>query len=382
MSGADRTASRQFDLIVYGATGYTGRLVAEHIARRQAAGENLTWALAGRSLPQLSAVRKAVGAPESTDILRADAHQPSTLRSMAECARCVLSTVGPYQQYGSGLVAACAAAGTDYTDLCGEPMWMREMIDAHSSDAVASGARILFACGFDSLPSELGTWLCQRAARERLGAPVARVKSRVRSFIGGPSGGTVATIAAMARALEADPSIATSLADPFLLTPGFRGPTQPPDDQPGDDPDVGAVVPFMLGPTNRMVVHRSNVLMGKPYGDDFVYDEMALAGGIAPPAPGELPRPGQGPTADQRRNGSFDMLFTGMDPHGRHVQVSMGSALDPGYGTTSQMISETALCLLANPDVDGGIWTPVSALRGRLRDQLETHTCLNWSVLE
>jgi short subunit dehydrogenase-like uncharacterized protein len=370
----------EFDLVVYGATGYTGRLVADHLARRQAAGESIRWAMSGRSLDRLAAVRDEIQAPSSIPLLHAEANNPASLRDLVGRTRCVLSTVGPYQLYGSDLVAACAETGTDYVDLCGEALWMRQMIEAHHTQAVASGARILFACGFDSLPSELGTWLCQQAAQDLFGAPVARVKGRVRRFIGGLSGGTFATITAMTRAVEADPSLVELLADPFALTPGFKGPVQPPASEPEDDPDVGPVVPFMLGPANRMNVHRSNLLMGHPYGADFVYDEMALAGALAAPAHASPPAPGDGPSEEQRNNGSFDLLFIGTAADGRQVRVSVSGDKDPGYGSTSQMMAETAICLVSSPQVAGGIWTPVAALQERLRDQLATHTGVSVSL--
>lgn len=370
----------EFDLVVYGATGYTGRLVAQHLAQRQAAGESISWAMAGRSMDKLAVVRDEVGAPATTSLIFADANNPSSLRELAERTRCILSTVGPYQLYGTELVSVCADTGTDYVDLCGEPPWMREMIESHHARAVASGARVLFACGFDSLPSELGTWVCQERARDVIGAPVPRVKGRVRRFIGGPSGGTFATMRAMMKAAEADPSVVKLLTDPFTLTPGFQGPAQPSASEPEEDADVGPIAPFMLGAANRMSVHRSNFLMGHPYGTDFIYDEMALSGVVAAAPMGTPPEPGDGPTKEQRENGSFDMLFIGVSSDGRQVRVSVSGDQDPGYGSTSQMIAETAICLMGSPDVAGGIWTPAAALQGRLRDQLEAHTCVRFTV--
>jgi short subunit dehydrogenase-like uncharacterized protein len=252
---------RAYDLVLLGATGYTGRLVAAHLARRQAGGARFRWALAGRSAGRLAAVRTEIGA-HGVPITVADTGDPSALRALAGKTAAIITTVGPYQLYGSDVVAACAAAGTDYLDLCGEPGWMRAMIEQHSTEAERTGARVLFSCGFDSLPSELGVWLCQETARQRFGAPVPQVRGRVRAFVGGPSGGTVATMVASARAAADDPRLAALLTDPFALTPGFAGPPQPPASEPKDDADVGPVVPFMLGAANRMAVHRSNMLMG------------------------------------------------------------------------------------------------------------------------
>ncbi len=182
-------ASSQLDIVVYGATGFTGQLVAEYLAARYSGKSDLQWGMAGRSRDKLVAVRDAIGAPRDIPLITADASDPASLRAMLEQTRSVLTTVGPYQLYGSELVAACAASGTDYLDLCGEPVWMRQMIDAHQATAAQSGARIVFSCGFDSLPFELGVFFVQQAARQVLGAPVGRVKGRVRNMKGTFSGG-------------------------------------------------------------------------------------------------------------------------------------------------------------------------------------------------
>src|SRR6266403_759966 len=188
--------SSKFDIIVYGATGFTGRLVAEYLAQHYSGNSDLKWAMAGRSLEKLASVRDAIGAPAGTSLIQADASDPASLKSMVDQTKSVLTTVGPYQLYGSELVAACAASGTDYLDLCGEPIWMRRMIDAHEAAAKASGARIVFSCGFDSIPFELGVFFLEQTAKKQLGSPVSRVKGRVRDLKGGPSGGTVASITA------------------------------------------------------------------------------------------------------------------------------------------------------------------------------------------
>src|SRR4030088_3461187 len=162
--------SSKFDIIVYGATGFTGQLVAEYLAAHYRGDTNLKWAMAGRSLDKLASVRDAIGSAADTPLIVADAGDPASLKPMVNQTRLVLSTVGPYQLYGSDLVAACAASGTDYLDLCGEPVWMRQMIDAHEATAKASGARIVFSCGFDSVPFELGAFFVQQEARRAFGA--------------------------------------------------------------------------------------------------------------------------------------------------------------------------------------------------------------------
>src|SRR5258706_4123883 len=213
----------KFDIIVYGATGFTGQLVAEYLAEHDTGKPDRKWAMAGRSLDRLASVRDAIGAPADTALIQADASDPASLKAMVNQTKSVLSTVGPYQLYGSDLVAACAATGTDYLDLCGEPLWMRQMIDAHQATAQSSGARIVFSCGFDSIPFELGVFFFQETAKKVLGAPVNRVKGRVRAMKGTFSGGTAASIKATFAAAAKDLSLVALLKNPFVLTPGVEG---------------------------------------------------------------------------------------------------------------------------------------------------------------
>ena len=187
-------SSSKFDIVVYGATGFTGQLVAEYLAAHYKGDANLKWAMAGRSKDKLAAVRDAIGAPADTPLIVADASDPASLKAMVAQAKSVISTVGPYQLYGSELLAACVASGTDYFDLCGEPPWMRRMIDTHEAAAKSSGARIVFSCGFDSLPFELGVFCAQEEAKRVFGAPANRVKGRVREMRGTFSGGTAASM--------------------------------------------------------------------------------------------------------------------------------------------------------------------------------------------
>src|ERR1700719_4657667 len=272
-------SSSKFDIIVYGATGFTGQLVAEYLAANYAGQGAPRWAMAGGSLDKLAAIRDAIGAPADTALIKADASDPASLKAMIDQTQSVLSTVGPYQLYGSELVAACAATATDYLDLCGEPVWMRQMIDAHEATAKSSGARIVYSCGFDSLPFELGVFFCEETAKQTLGAPVARVKGRVRAMKGTFSGGTAASIKATFAAAAKDLSLVALLKNPFVLTPGFEGPKQPPGNKPAFDEEMGMwTAPFVMATINTRNVHRSNLLMGYPYGKDFIYDEMVLTG--------------------------------------------------------------------------------------------------------
>ncbi|MFZ2160160.1 MAG: saccharopine dehydrogenase NADP-binding domain-containing protein, partial [Bradyrhizobium sp.] len=233
-------ASSKFDIVVYGATGFTGQLVAEYLAAHYKGDANLKWAMAGRSRDKLASVRDAIGAPADTPLIVADASDPASLKAMVGQAKSVITTVGPYQLYGSDLLAACVEAGVDYFDLCGEPLWMRQMIEAHEATAKASGARIVFSCGYDSVPFELGVFYVQEEAKKAFGAPVNRVKGRVRAMKGTLSGGTAASMKATFVATARDLSLVALLRNPFALTPGFEGPKQPPGNKPIFDEELNS----------------------------------------------------------------------------------------------------------------------------------------------
>ncbi len=389
--------SSKFDIIVYGATGFTGQLVAEYLAQHYVGKGDPKWAMAGRNLEKLASVHDAIGAPADTPLIVADASNPASLKSMVDQAKSVISTVGPYQFYGSELVAACAATGTDYLDLCGEPLWMRQMIDAHEATTKSTGARIVFSCGYDSLPFELGVFCAQEEARKVFGVPAARVKGRIRAMTFTASGGTALSMRAIFTAAANDSSLIALLRNPFVLTPGFEGPKQPPGNRPVFDPELDSwTAPFVMANINTRNVHRSNLLMGFPYGKDFIYDEMVLTG---PGEQGEAtakritaanttekmnssgPKPGEGPSKEERETGYYDLLFVAIAPDGRQVRASVKGDRDPGYGSTSKMIAECAICLLRDtPEVLGGIWTPGAAMGNRLIKRLVDHAGLTFET--
>lgn len=383
----------EFDIVVYGASGFTGRLVAEYLAKRGIR----RWAMAGRSAAKLAEVRDLIGAPKDTPLVEADASEPKTLTAMCKRARVIITTVGPYQLYGPELVKACAETGTDYVDLCGEPAWMRQMIDAHDATAKKSGARIVFSCGFDSIPFDLGVWFLEQEAIRRHGKPAPRVKGRVRKMQGGASGGTIASLTETMKAAAKDPRIIGLLRSPFALTPGFEGPSQPSGMIPEYDNATGTwTAPFVMAAINTKNVHRSNFLLGHPYGKDFTYDEMvmttigdagkAIAEGIAtalksanPFGEGPQPKPGEGPSAEQREAGFYDILFIGEYPDGASVRASVSGDRDPGYGSTSKMIAESALTLLEN-DTPGGVVTPGAIIATPLIERLQAHAGLAFTI--
>lgn len=387
--------TRDLDIIVYGATGFTGRLVAEYLAHHYKGRKDAPkWAMAGRSLEKLAEVRDLIGASEETPLIVADASDPASLDVMAASTQVVLTTVGPYQLYGSELVAACVRAGTAYADLCGEPGWMREMIDAHQDAAKASGARITFSCGFDSIPFDLGVLFLQAEAVKRHGKPAPRVKGRVRKMAGGASGGTVASLTETLKAIAKKPSLALLLKSSFALTPGFEGPSQPTGLIPEYDSATGTwTAPFVMAPINTKNVHRTNFLLGHRWGADLVYDEMvmttigdagkAMAEAMAKANPfGDAQlKPGEGPSKEQRENGFYDILFIGEYEDGTTVRASVQGDRDPGYGSTSKMLAETGIALLENKG-EGGVWTPGALLGDALIGRLTANAGLTFQIEE
>jgi short subunit dehydrogenase-like uncharacterized protein len=385
------SGSREFDVIVYGATGYTGRLVADYLAKNYQG--DLKWAMAGRSADKLAAVRDEIGAPADTPLVVANADDAASIAAMAGRTRVVLTTVGPYQLYGEPLIAACAEAGTDYVDLCGEPAWMRQMIDKYDAKAKESGARIVFSCGFDSIPFDLGVWFVQRAAKEEFGEMAPRVRGRVRAMQGTFSGGTAASLKATLAAAAKDPAVLQLLINPFALTPGFAGPAQPRGDAVDFEASLDSwVAPFTMAAINTRNVHRTNFLLGHPWGDGFVYDEMVLTGpGDAGEAAAKAvagdnslgaeggPKPGEGPTPEEREAGYYDILFVAEMPDGGRVTAGVKGDKDPGYGSTSKMIAESALCLVRDvPDAPGGVTTPGAVMAESLIARLTAHAGLSF----
>ncbi|MEK8052879.1 saccharopine dehydrogenase NADP-binding domain-containing protein [Ideonella sp. DXS22W] len=396
--------SAPFDIVIHGATGFTGRLVAEYMAQRYPnAGnpEGIRWAMGGRSADKLAVVRDEIGAPADTPLVVTDLADPASLSALMSCTRLVLTTVGPYQLYGNELVAACAASGVHYVDLCGEPAWMRLMIEAHEATAKKSGARIVFSCGFDSIPFDLGVFHLQEAFRAKYGHAAPRVRGRVRKMKGTFSGGTAASLKATMAAAAKDPRVLDWLRTPFALTPGFTGPKQPSGNKPMVDEALGAVngegvwcAPFVMAAINTKNVHRSNALLGHAWGTDFVYDEMLITG---PGARGEQiaqhvaadkslggeggPKPGEGPSKEERESGFYDVLFLGEDAQGQRLSVGVSGDKDPGYGSTSKMIAESAVCLLKDAGaLPGGIWTTAPAMGAALIARLQANAGLRFGV--
>ena len=247
-------SERNFDVVIYGATGFTGKLVVEYMLNQYGNDNSISWAMAGRSHEKLIAVRDKLGVSIEVPLLIVDSNDKSSITDMVKQTKCVLTTVGPYQLYGDDIVAECAAIGTDYVDLCGEPGWMHEKITAHTEAAKASGARIIFSCGFDSIPFDLGVFFLQKEVIKKFGKPAANVRGRVRAMNGEFSGGTAASMAATMSSLKTKPELFEILVNPFALSDGFVGPEQPADSKPIFDEKLDTwVAPFFMAPINTKI---------------------------------------------------------------------------------------------------------------------------------
>ena len=408
---------RELDIVLWGATGFTGALTAEYLLGRYGAGGSLRWALGGRSREKLERVRASIGERTGADasalpLVLGDSDDEASMTSLAERARVVCTTVGPYAKYGSNLLAACARAGTHYCDLTGEVHWIRRMLDAHEDAAIASGARIVPTCGFDCIPSDLATFFIQNEMRARHGVPASHVKLRVAGFSGGASGGTIASMLGMMEEAGRDPEVRRVMGHPYGINPKDRrsGPDAGERMAPTWDADFAQwTAPFVMAPVNTKVVRRTNALLGFAYGEGFRYDEAtlmgagpagfakatsfaaALAGGMAAMAigpvrraiAGRLPAPGEGPTREQQEKGYWDLRLLAVHPSdpSKNLRARATGDRDPGYGSTSKMLGEAAVCL-AQDDLDapGGFWTPASALGEPLLARLQENAGVTFTL--
>ena len=388
-------SEKEFDLVVFGASGYTGKLVAEYIQNEYGGDQSLKWALAGRNKDKLAGIKEDLNLESDLTILKVDSNDQESLDAMTSAAKCILTTVGPYQLYGSNLVESCAKNGTDYVDLTGEPGWMYEMINEHKETAKKSGARIVFSCGFDSIPFDLGVYFVQQAVRDKFGKPAQHVRGRVKAMNGEFSGGTIASLGATMATLKEKPELIKVLANPFSLTEGFEGPTQLDDSKVLLDEKLNMwVAPFVMAPINTKNIHRSNALLGHEYGEDFCYDEMMIAGEgeegkqiadamtSANPMGGEdVPQPGEGPSQESREQGNYDVQFFADIDEGC-IEARVTGDMDPGYGSTSKMITESAMCLIHDcNDLSGGIYTPAPAMGNKLIKRLIEKAGLTFDII-
>ncbi|GAB2679329.1 saccharopine dehydrogenase family protein [Aliiglaciecola aliphaticivorans] len=408
----------QYDLIVYGATSFVGKLVVAHLLHRHGIDGNknevgrIRWAIAGRNQSKLNQLKLALREMSLPTII-ADSGDRAALDDMVALTKVVVSTVGPYALFGSKLVAACAASGTHYCDLTGEAQWIRRMIDAHESESVETGAKIVHSCGFDSIPSDLGVYYTQQQALALFGEPCTRVRLLVKSMRGSASGGTVASgLNAIAEQAK-DPSVAAQMTNPYSIAPKSqrKGVKQPQVVTPEFHKASGNwLIPFVMSVINTRIVHRSHALLGHPWGKDFQYDESVMVGrgtmgwlksavSCSAMATGmkameynllrefaakHLPQPGEGPSPKEQEDGSFTLLFFGETPSGKTIKTQVTGNRDPGYGSTSKMLGEVALALveeLGSNKVKGGFWTPSTVFGNDLIERLEKHAGMTFEYL-
>ena len=398
------SADRSLDVVVFGATGFVGRLTAEYLARH--APEGVRIGLAGRSHDKLEHVRRDLG-PDAADwpLITADSSDAASMRSLAESCRVVATTVGPYRKYGGPLVEACATVGTDYVDLTGEVLFMRESIDRFDDAARSSGARIVHTCGFDSIPSDLGVYLLHKAVEADGAGELEDTTLVVKSMKGGASGGTLASLTGQLDEPRADREAKRVVEDPYSLSPNREA--EPDLGRQGDvrgpkhDDDLGMwLAPFVMAAINTRVVRRSNALQEWAYGRRLRYREAmgmgsgqagrakaaAFSGGVGALVAGlsfgptrtvldrVLPSPGEGPGEKARENGLFKIDVHTRTSTGARYVAHIAAQGDPGYKATAVMLGEAALCLVLDRDAlpdRAGVLTPSTAmgdaLVGRLR---------------
>lgn len=402
-----------YDLVIFGATGFVGKLICRYLASNTFNDVPVRWAICGRNQAKLDALLKDLPGTAPA-VMVADAKDPASLEKLCAQTKVVISTVGPYNRYGEPLIAQCAKSGTDYVDLCGEVLWLKEMIDRYQAQAQQSGARLCPTAGFDSVPSDLGTWWLQQESHAMYGAYCNRVKLRVIGMQGGLSGGTLASMTDTSAAAAADSSVRKALLDPYLITTPYpqSPPRQTMHTRPFKEREFeGWMAPFFMEAINSRVVHRSHSLIDFAYGPDFRYDEAMLAGqggkgwlmgqaisvgiagafvaaSIAPVRKAlhrvVLPKPGQGPSEKMQREGFFNIeLWGSVDEH-RSVRVRLSAFEDPGYAATAKILSQAGLCLAFDQslsDVPGGFWTPATALKEPFRQRLIRYAGLKFERL-
>jgi short subunit dehydrogenase-like uncharacterized protein len=395
----------ELDVVVFGATGFVGRLVAQYLEDH--APQDARIGLAGRSAARLADLRGALGPrAESWPLLVCDANDDASLDALAAATRVVATTVGPYLRYGMPLVAACARAGTDYADLTGEVLFVRDSLNRLQGTAVASGSRIVHSCGFDSVPSDLGVLLLSERARDDGEGSLEDTTLVVTSAKGGVSGGTIDSARASAEAVGADRKLLRVFADPYSLSPDR-----------GAEPDLGTqtdlagirrdhelgrwVGPWAMASYNSRIVRLSNALQGWSYGRSFRYRERmsygsgptapvraaVVTGGLAVGVAGMgfgptrallgrlLPKPGEGPDEATRRNGRFRIEIRTRTSTGARYRAVVAASGDPGYQATAVMLGESALCLALDRDllpVRSGVLTPATAMGDALVDRLRS----------
>ena len=404
----------RFDIVLFGATSFVGKILCRYLVEIGAQSGELHWAAAGRSAGKLKSLKESLG-PGARDLslIVADAHDAVALIELCKQAHLVLSTVGPYELYGDTLVQVCAETGTDYCDLTGEVRWMRRMIDSHQDAAQRSGARIVHACGFDCVPSDMGVWFLQQQSMRLHGEYCNRIEMRLMAASGAFSGGTVATMLNEAAALERDPQLFRPLRNPYFLCPeGYRNETRQRRITAAEyDAEIGKwIMPNVMATVEEPVVFRSHALAGNPYGEAFLYNEAVAAGrgrkgqlkargmtglgklfflGLSKTGTRRilqrwvLPAPGEGPDEQARERGFYVIAFSGHTASGKKVQARVTGDRDPGYGSTAKILAQCGISLLRDVPANhpGGFWTTATIFDARLLDGLREWAVVSFDLI-
>lgn len=418
---AQKCSDKNLDIVVFGATSFVGKLVCQYLAAQygvdgQGAGrtvERMKWGIAGRSRRKLNDLLKTLGAgAEYLPVIIADAAAESDLHRLCGQSRVIISTVGPYALHGSPLVKVCVETGTDYCDLAGEPQWIHQMIRRYENTAKNSGSRIVHSCGFDSIPSDMGTWFLQQQSVREHGETCAVVCMRVQTSKGGISGGTIASLLNLWKEEAKDPELQELMADSYSNCPAdtVRNSEQRSIRRAERDANTqGWIGPFAMAPINERMVLRSNALA--PYHTDFSYNEAVVTGAGFAGAFGAralaaagrigsfalrfpslirllennvLPKSGEGPSPKAQAEGFFDLRFFGSTGSGRKVAVKVTGKGDPGYASTAKMLSQAAVSLaldIPKAERAGGFWTTATVFDGRLIERLEKYAEMKFEQL-
>lgn len=410
------TNMKQFDVVIFGATSFVGKLVVQHLLEVYGVGRSVSWAIAGRSQAKLAALRDDI-TPSAKDvpIIIADADHLDQLKRLCAQAKVVITTAGPFALYGEKLIQACAETGTDYCDITGETLWVAEMIKRYEKTAQQTGARLVNFCGFDSIPSDMGVHFLQNESLRRFNAPCTQVRMRVFHARGNPPGGTYATAIDFIGKAAKDKDFRDALADPYLLCPPGHGFSEVQNEAylPMHDKDFKQwTAAFVMAGVNTRVVHRSNALSGQRYGAKFKYEEAILVGrtvfgligayvvtGVmltfvalaAAPWTRRLlqrflvPKPGQGSNLKSLHKCTFDVRMTGETDQGETVRVRLAGNGDPACYATSRMLAESGICLaqeISKTDKPGGFWTTASIFSDKLIQRLHSHGQMKFAVDE
>ena len=410
--------TRPYVIILYGATSFLGQITAHYLTEFLSHSEDkdnasIKWAIAGRDETKLNELQSQLGS--EVDIMIADSTDETSLDKMTKQTRVIISTVGPYLKFGEPLIKSCTKNGTDYVDLTGEAIFIKDMMDKYQEAAKKSGARIVNSCGFDSIPSDLGVYFTQQQAEKQFNDHCNVIHMRVKAAKGGLSGGTIASMATIFEEVGKDKSRRKQVANPYLLNDDSNAPTVRQDNvgKPEyDNKHNRWLAPFVMASINTRIVHRSNQLSDYEYGRDFKYDEAmwmkdgvkgqlasyGMSAGLVGFATAMifkpsrellskhvLPKSGFGPSKSEQDNGYFDIRFFGSTANNELITTKVTGDKDPGYGSTSRMLSQAALCLaqdINKDDVGGGFWTPSTAMGDKLLTRLEDHAGITFELID